>query len=683
MPDPRTNSDFLEKTGDIIRQHISDDRFGVSELARLLGMSRSNLLRRIKKLTGLSASRFINQVRLEQARKMLLDGDLNVSEIAYNVGFSSPSYFIKCYHEHYGYPPGETANAENNMAENEDDTVEKRMSLLLWPVVSIVALAIIVFIFFNPFDTPGSTQGKSIAVLPFRNDSDDSTNQYLINGLMESILNNLQQVEGLRVISRTSVEKYRTIATTIPEIASELGVDYFVEGSGQKVGDQVLLNIQLVEAKDDRHLWAEQFRRETGDIFSLQNEIALQIVNKVEVTLTAEERRRIEKVPTHNPVAYDLFLKGLDILHRNEQEHLQEAIMLFHEAIAHDNSYARAYAAIAIAYYALDADKFDKVYADSINKYADLAMFHDDHLAQSLVAKALFYMESGAYDLAVPYFEKALEYNPNSALVIEFLSDYYVNHVPDTRKYLEYALKGVNLDLHSHDSIEASFLLLHVSNAFIQSGFVKEALQYIDRSLAFYPQNIYSAYVKPYIQYAEDKDLGQLRDRLLRVLAKDPGSLDILQEVGKVYYFLGDYKRAYTYYNRFNEARKARNLDIYASENAKIAMVYRKMGMKGEAEELLSNFKAYTEQDPSIYRDLNWSVYYASQGDEEQALEYLDRFSRKENYFYWVVLFLDIDPVYGAMSESSEFQRIKYRIDARFREYHESVRRMLLEKDLI
>ena len=98
--------------------------------------------------------------------------------------------------------------------------------------------------------------------------------------------------------------------------------------------------------------------------------------------------------------------------------------------------------------------------------------------------------------LAVPYLEKALEYNPNSALVINILSDFYTNYIPNTGKYLEYALKGIGLDIAAHDSVTASFIYLHVSNAFIQSGFIKEAEKYINKSLEYDPENLYSEYVK-------------------------------------------------------------------------------------------------------------------------------------------------------------------------------------------
>ena len=115
---------------------------------------------------------------------------------------------------------------------------------------------------------------------------------------MESTLNNLQQIKDLRVISRTSTEKYRHVARSIPEMASELSVRYFVEGSGQKMGDQIVLNIQLIDGPNDKHLWAKQYRRETNDIFALQQEIAKDVAQEIQAIITPEEAERLEKIPT-------------------------------------------------------------------------------------------------------------------------------------------------------------------------------------------------------------------------------------------------------------------------------------------------------------------------------------------------------------------------------------------------
>jgi len=208
MPDSYSgDNDFISKITDIVEENISNEQFGVSELASEIGMSRSNLLRKLKKITKLSVSQFIRQVRLKQAMEMLRQKSLTVSEVTYKVGFGSTSYFIKCFHDYYGYPPGEVGKRE--VKENGSTQISPRKKnkwiVILGLVLSILLLGAILFILIKPVSLRPSNLEKSIAVLPFKNDSNDSTNVYIINGLMESILTNLQNIEDLRVISRTSV----------------------------------------------------------------------------------------------------------------------------------------------------------------------------------------------------------------------------------------------------------------------------------------------------------------------------------------------------------------------------------------------------------------------------------------------------------------------------------------------
>ena len=146
---------------------------------------------------------------------------------------------------------------------------------------------------------------------------------------MEAVLNNLQKLEGLRVVSRTSVERYRNRSKNISEISEELGVNYILEGSGQKVGDRILLTVQLIEAPKDSHLWSEQYNRQVTDIFELQAEIAKVIAEEIEVIITPAEVERIERIPTEDIEAYDLYLKGFDLTLVKSDESLREAIKYF------------------------------------------------------------------------------------------------------------------------------------------------------------------------------------------------------------------------------------------------------------------------------------------------------------------------------------------------------------------
>jgi TolB-like protein/AraC-like DNA-binding protein/Tfp pilus assembly protein PilF len=677
--------DFINRVTEIISDHIADENFGVSELASRLHVSRSTLLRKIKKETGLSASQFIRQVRLEMAFDLLKNETYTVSEVSFNVGFGSTSYFIKCFREHYGYPPGEVNRQSAEMGSEPIEKKQNRLNpmVVALPVIAVVLITVLFYVFWPKSVTGPGDAEKSIAVLPFKNESNDSTNVYFINGLMESTLNNLQKIEDLRVLSRTSVEKYRDTDLSIPEIAQDLQVNYFVEGSGQKIGDQVLLHIQLIETATDKHVWAEQYSREVSDVFALQNEVAMKITAAIEAIVTPEELERIGKTPTDNLAAYDYYLQSREPIFLGTKEGFDEAIDLLEKAIELDPEFAMAYADLSIAYYFLDLNQTEKRYTDIINNYADKALLYDSRSDISLLAKAFYYMHTEEYRLALPYLEKALEYNPNSSVVIQSLSDYYARIVPNTSKYLEYALKGLQINSQTTDSTSQSYLYLHLSNAFIQSGFVDEAVNYINKSLEYDPQNYYAPYVKAYILYARDRDIGETREILLNELRKNPSRLDILQEVAKIYFYEENYDQALNYYNQFINVSNAQGLDIYPQEDIRIAVTLEKMGMEKEAQAYVESYAQYCEEDQSIYKEASTAVLHAYRGEYDKAIEQMNLFAMQDNIQYWILLFTDEDPIMNPLQNMPEYQAVMQRLEDRFWENHEKVRKSLEKEGLI
>jgi TolB-like protein/AraC-like DNA-binding protein/Tfp pilus assembly protein PilF len=783
-----SDNEFLIKVTESIEQHLDNEQFGVSELAREMGMSRSNLLRKLKKLSGKSVSQFIRELRLNNAMEMLVQESWSVSEVSYKVGFSSVSYFIKCFHDLYGFPPGEVGKTpfKSGTSDQPDGTRElqenkpakgnfwqelKRrkvvkvivvyatisfillqlISILIEPlylpdwsmtlVIVLLAIGFPIAIVFSwifditpdgievtqSIDTPTkeSKKGfirqnqvlvgsvttalimvllfyaypslfqngsqtevnpeleKSIAVLPFKNDSNDSTNVYVINGLMESILLNLQQIKDLRVISRTSVEKYRNSNMTIPEIAKELNVNYFVEGSGQKIGDKLLLNVQLIEAESDNHLLSEQYSKESKDIFELQMEVAKNIAEKIQVAMTPEEEALITKIPTDNPIAYDYYLQARFQMQKHSGEGLMNAIPYLEKAIENDEEFSLPYAALAMTYYYLDLFAPEKQYTEKIKDYADSAMSLDSEIPLSLIAKALSYMQNYEYDKAVSHFENALKRNPNSSITINFLADFYTRIRPDTHKYLEYALKASRLDMSVQDSYNIGFNYLHIANAFIQTGFINQAEEYINKSLDYYPDNIYAHYVKAYILYAKNRDIERSKRDLLLVLEMDTTRLDVLQEVGKIHYYAGDFEKSYHYYKKFIDIKEDQNLTLFDSESAKIGVVFDKMGQTERANTFFSAFKTYADQDSSMYKDLSLAVYHAYKKNKEKALEHLELFSEQRHYFYWTIIFLKIDPLVDSIKDLPEFHRIMQKLEDNFWNDHLEFKASLEAMNLI
>jgi TolB-like protein/AraC-like DNA-binding protein/Tfp pilus assembly protein PilF len=690
---------FIEQAEAFIIENISNEQFGVSELADLMNMSRSNLLRKIKKQTELSASQFIRQVRLQKGMELLEETELTVSEIAYQVGFSNNSYFIKCFREQFGLSPGETRKkivekseirVENKQAqifiEVNNTSFLKKYRLQIF-VATFFIIAFGSFLFFQNKSLNSVVKvndiKKSIAILPFKNMSSDSTNLYFVNGLMESTLNNLQKIEDLRVISRTSVEKYRNTNKTIKEIAEELNVGYLLEGSGQRIGDQVLLNIQLIDASNDTPIWAQQYNNKVVDVFTLQNTVAQKIVDAIKAKVTPAELEQITKKPTENLKAYEYYLKAQEQLQAETKEGLEASTHLLKKAIEQDSQFALAYSKLAIAYYYLDLNQTKKKYTEIINNYADKALLYDSKSAQSLIAKALYYININEYRLAVPHLEKALEYNPNSNAVVQILADLYSRVIPNTSKYLQYALKGLQLDIEANDSITKSFMYLSVSNAFIQNGFTNEALKYLKLSLDNNPENYYAPFLKVFIQYAQHQNMEKATGALVNEWKKDTTRLDIMQEVAKFYYFQEKYDTAFYYYDKFEKIKESNGLNIYPQENLKIGLVYDKMGLHDSAKSFYKAYDEYCENDQSIYQSASLVMKYLHEEKPNLAIEQLKLFATKNNYQYWVLLFLEEDPIMKSIKSHPEYDEVIRKIKNRFWENHMTLKKSLKEKDLI
>ncbi len=169
----------------------------------------------------------------------------------------------------------------------------------------------------------------------------------------------------------------------------------------------------------------------------------------------------------------------------------------------------------------------------------------------------------------------------------------------------------------------------------------------------------------------------------MAALQKDTTRLDILQEVGKAYYYKRNYDTAYKYYKKYADIRNALNMDIYRGEDAKIAVVLSKVGLNKESKKYLSKFKEYADYDESIYKDLSLAAYYSYQGETANAIEHLSLFSQQENYHYWIVLFLEIDPLMDNIKNLPEFKKLLNEIKTKFGKYHNGIRGSLEEKGVL
>jgi len=305
-----------------------------------------------------------------------------------------------------------------------DELPKKSARSRAWFYVVVIAGAISVGLFFVGRYTAQNKQGgpaevvtKSIAVLPFENLSHDPDNAFFADGIQEEILTRLSKIADLKVISRTSTQRFKSTPDNLLEIARQLGVANILEGSVQRSADQVRVNVQLIKAATDAHLWADTFDRKLTDVFAVESEIARAVADTLQAKLSGAERSAIAARPTENSEAHELYLRGRYFFGKRGADNLKRAIDYFNQAIAKDPNYAPAYAGIADSYAILSESPHESR-ADALNKArvaAEKALALDNKLAEAHVSRGLLFVEDLNLKAAEQEYQRAIELNPNYA----------------------------------------------------------------------------------------------------------------------------------------------------------------------------------------------------------------------------------------------------------------------------
>ena len=328
----------------------------------------------------------------------------------------------------------------------------------------VIGLGIFVFLYVSGPDRGGVDDGivsssrPAVAVLPFTSRSADPDNVFFADGIHDDLLTMLGNINSLRVISRTSVMKYRDTKKNMREIGKELGVTTILEGAVQKAGDNVRINVQLIDTNADQHLWAQSYDREltTNNIFAIQSEISAAIASALQATLTPEEWTRLDSVPTENLEAYNLYLAGRNNIYSRRLGNLQQARQQFERAIELDPNYAKAYSGLSDSvmlilsnHSAISTDE-----AFPISELAlDKAVALDSSDADIYASVGLYKMElelwenqadKSARDAAHEAFERALEINPNHVQALMWQAGLY--RESETSKSIELYERAIALD---------------------------------------------------------------------------------------------------------------------------------------------------------------------------------------------------------------------------------------------
>ena len=343
---------------------------------------------------------------------------------------------------------------------------------------------------------------KSIAVLPFENLSEDQDNAYFADGIQDEILTRLAKIADLKVISRTSTQHYKSAPENLPEIARLLGVAHILEGSVQKSGDSVRVNVQLIKAANDSHLWADTFDRKLTDIFSVESEVAKAIAEQLRAKLTGQEEQVIAAKPTDNPEAYDAYLRGLayTLKTANTPANALGAQKYLKEAVRLDPKFALAWALLsytdASGYITLTLQPTVAL-REEARQAAETALTLQPNLGEAVLAKGYYhYACLKDYDTAVRYFEQARPLLPNSSRIPESLA-YVARRRGQWDRSEAYFNEAERLDPRN------VYLLTQHALSYIVLRRFPEALRKLDQVLNITPDDVDTLALKAAIAQAE------------------------------------------------------------------------------------------------------------------------------------------------------------------------------------
>jgi len=686
------NREFIHRLTEIVEANLANETFGTEDLAREMGMSHSNLNRKLKSVSNQTISQFIREVRLKKAKELLLNEDLTAAEISYRVGFGSPTYFNKCFHEYYGHAPGELRNHEPENEQTEqpveiEPTPKKtkiRKTLIALIICSIFLIPLSYFLINR---VSGSEAEKSIAVLPFKYLSDEPEKQYLADGMMDAILMDLSRIKDLRVLSRTSVEQYRKTDKTAKVIGKELGVAYLLEGSLQKEGDNIRLIMQLIKIGEEGHAWANVYDRPWKDIFSVQSEVSETIASELDAVITPEETQSIRKVPTSNITAYDLYLKSKAYLeeYQNTRKEIsyQKAVTFYKATLATDSTFAKAYTGLANAY----SDRyysetfFKENFLDTCFVLVNKALSLDNKLDEGYYLRGGFYFTKGEFEKALENFDQAIEINPNY-----YLAYYYRGMLLSwvIHDFVQ-AIKNFNKALNLIGGDDRASLLRRLGFVYQDCGFIEKARYYYQEAFALDSNKLVNLNYLSWLEFCNENFEEAFR------LSNRADGIDSTNLMDLIFYSVpsGHSKEAYKQAKKIVEYfKKAGNLNLY--QNHRIGYAFWQIGNTKEAEKYFKKQVEIDEETIKLDRRIpnNCAYYdlagtYAFLGDKVKAYHYLNEWNTLNSYPLWMVSLAKHDPLFNSIRNEEQFQKIIQNVVSKYQTEHERVRKWLVEQKML
>jgi TolB-like protein/AraC-like DNA-binding protein/Tfp pilus assembly protein PilF len=713
---------FLKKLEKVILDNIQNEQFGVQELAEEMHYSRFQIYRKINILTGLSISQFIQRIRLNQAMELLKNKAGTASEIAYMVGFGSPTYFSKCFTKYFGFPPGEVKKL--NFADPAGDSIQTerksynnlavrgsksggynlgkkfnlfsfiKVSAFFIPIVAVLSTYVLPGMpgfsekLFGSILTKAGGTEKSIALVKFRDLNPEGENQFLAMGIMEAINSHLSGIKGIRVSSRTTTAQYLDTDVPLTEIGKELEVTYVLDGSIQKFDDQIRITLRLIDVSYDRNIWSKQYTESYQNLFELMTLIALNITKELEVTISPAEEAKLARHPDVDLDAYELYMRGRMYLTlyetSSDKVDLFNAEKLFRQSISTDSSLALAYTGLAEINdykraFSYMSSAYEKEYTDSIFFYTSKAIALDPNLSDAYVYRGLYYAYKNQLDQAIRDQEKAISLNPNLAESYFHLGQILFRKKGDPLTAYRY-LKLAQFYGRSGEMIPDIYFVF--GDLFYNIGDFKSAEKYFRRTIQLYPDNYRWNGPLAWINLVQGRyDIAE--SYIIKACENSPYDRWCYTWLTRIYAYKEDFETAMDYWekaqNKKDDFYNPVNAPDTVLEEVQIPNIFIKTGKRKEGLRMLNTMLKKVQGDS--WNDVfQQAEIYASLGDYEKVMERIRKLEKLIPY-EGIFNLMQNSYLYEPLQDDPEFVAILDRVNGKKAVMREKIAR-LEEEDI-
>lgn len=701
---------FINKLTKIIDDNLHDESFGATELAEQLGMSRVTLYRKVKSIIKKSVSEFIRETRLERACEMLQNKEGTVAEISYKVGFSSPPYFNKCFHDYYGFTPGDVLKGICGVKKvNEESEFRKRkrtalrINYLIIFALIIISVAVIIMSDFLGLFKQKELSAKedgiiTIAIPVFESDYIESGNQNLrlFRNDLHGRLNELGKTGKLKVINISLLEKPPYKEMGYFELAHKFKADYVIVGKQYRIGNDSKLNVSMFEGESGTTIWNDNYLVEDST-FEASRDLAVSIVDVLEIELGIEDKTKLEKLPSQNWWARKLYKGGLNAFENYlltyKPDYIRECRTLLEQAIEADSTFVDAYVQLAILKIEIITPGVQKpegkeYWRNSGKENAEKALHYDKENSKAWYYLGKYYFQTGDRNAADSCMLRSEHYAVHD-LDYHFRQHLWYNETGQHAKCIDHGIKYFKMmpDSVMPDMHVVQWMWYNLASL----GFRDAAYYFCDKGIP--KGNQRDTATALFLKFQIEGWSGNLKsaEEVAFIRSqKYPDNIGVWRDLNHILLQQGEIEKALPVALQYEKLRIENEGSFLPKWNdGAVAMTFMQAGEKEKAEFIFNTI--IPQQEEMNKNNVPWAqgyistsnlaVFYTTLGNQEKAFEFLSILGEATTNYGYInsILRLKTFDIYRG---NPEFEKVHSYIKKQYSKEQNRIKKLLAKEKL-